>query len=282
MFIKYRVGGGSDSNVGPNVLTSLGIVNMNVNGPDATLNSAVKTSLKVNNTFPALGGKDTPSVEEIRNLVRYNFSSQNRAVTIKDYHTRIAQMPGNFGVPFRCGVFEQQNKVKVYVLSLDSSSKLTNSSTSILRDNISTYLSEYRMLNDYVEVTNGKIINLSFQVDLMIDKKLPQAQIMGQVISVVEQYMNINKYQMGENIYLSSLIELINNVGGVLNVVDLRIYNKIGQGVYSLNEISQPYINLTTRQVNISDYTLLVTQLVCLKYVDQVWILLLGLNKIFI
>jgi hypothetical protein len=182
-------------------------------------------------------------------------------------------MPGNFGVPFRCGVFEQQNKVKVYVLSLDSSSKLTNSSTSILRDNISTYLSEYRMLNDYVEVTNGKIINLSFQVDLMIDKKLPQAQIMGQVISVVEQYMNINKYQMGENIYLSSLIELINNVG-VLNVVDLRIYNKIGQGVYSLNEISQPYINLTTRQVN-TDYTLLVTQLVCLKYVDQVWILLL-------
>jgi hypothetical protein len=138
-------------------------------------------------------------------------------------------MPGNFGVPFRCGVFEQQNKVKVYVLSLDSSSKLTNSSTSILRD-ISTYLSEYRMLNDYVEVTNGKIINLSFQVDLMIDKKL-QAQIMGQVISVVEQYMNINKYQMGENIYLSSLIELINNVGGVLNVVDLRIYNKIGQGI---------------------------------------------------
>jgi hypothetical protein len=131
-------------------------------------------------------------------------------------------MPGNFGVPFRC-VFSNNKIVKVYVLSLDSSSKLTNSSTSILRDNISTYLSEYRMLNDYVEVTNGKIINLSFQVDLMIDKKLPQAQIMGQVISVVEQYMNINKYQMGENIYLSSLIELINNVGGVLNVVDLNL-----------------------------------------------------------
>jgi hypothetical protein len=105
-------------------------------------------------------------------------------------------------------VFSNNKIIKVYVLSLDSSSKLTNSSTSILRDNISTYLSEYRMLNDYVEVTNGKIINLSFQVDLMIDKKLPQAQIMGQVISVVEQYMNINKYQMGENIYLSSLIEL--------------------------------------------------------------------------
>ena len=257
MFIKYRVGGGSDSNVGPNVLTSVGIMNMNVNGSNPTINAAVKNSIKVNNAFPALGGKDTPSVEEIRNLVRYNFASQNRAVTIKDYQTRIAQMPGNFGVPFRCGVFEQQNKIKVYILSLDSNAKLTNNSTSVLRDNISTYLADYRMINDYVEVTNGRIINLGFQIDLMIDKKQPQGQIISQVISDVQSYMDINKYQMGDNIYLSSLIEIINNVGGVLNVIELRVYNNVGQGKYSLNEISQPYSDVTTRQIDISsDYTL--------------------------
>jgi hypothetical protein len=257
MFIKYRVGGGSDSNVGPNVLTSVGIMNMNVNGSNPTINAAVKNSIKVNNAFPALGGKDTPSVEEIRNLVRYNFASQNRAVTIKDYQTRIAQMPGNFGVPFRCGVFEQQNKIKVYILSLDSNAKLTNNSTSVLRDNISTYLADYRMINDYVEVTNGRIINIGFQIDLMIDKKQPQGQIISQVISDVQSYMDINKYQMGDNIYLSSLIEIINNVGGVLNVIELRVYNNVGQGKYSLNEISQPYSDVTTRQVDIStDYTL--------------------------
>ena len=257
MFIKYKTGGGSDSNVGPNVLTSLGIINMNVNGSNGTLNNAVRNSLKVNNAFPALGGKDTPSVEEIRNLVRYNFASQNRCVTIKDYQTRIAQMPGNFGVPFRCGVFEQQNKIKVYILSLNANSKLTNASTSVLRDNISNYLADYRMLNDYVEITNGRIINLGFQIDLMIDKKQPQGQIISQVISDVESYMNINKYQMGDNIYLSSLIEQINNVGGVLNVIDLRVYNKVGGGKYSLNEISQPYIDSTTRQIDISsDYAL--------------------------
>jgi hypothetical protein len=257
MFIKYKVGGGSNSNVGPNVLTGLGIVNMTVNGPDANINTAVRNSLKVNNTFPALGGKDTPSIEEIRNLVKYNFASQNRAVTIKDYQSRIGMMPGRFGVPFRCGVFEQQNKIKIYILSLDSNSKLTNSSTSVLRDNISNYLADYRMMNDYVEVTNGRIINLSFQVDLMVDKKLPQAEIMSQVISKIEQYMNINKYQMGDNIYLSSLVEQINNVSGVLNVIELRVYNKVGEGKYSLNEISQPYIDTPTRQIDISsDYTL--------------------------
>ena len=256
MFIKYRVGGGADSNIGPNVLTSLGVINMTVNGANATTNNAVRTSLKVNNAFPALGGRDVPSIDEVRNLVRYNFSAQNRAVTIKDYQSRIALMPGEFGVPFRCGVFEEQNKVKTYILGLGSDSKLTNSSTSTLRDNIATYLADYRMLNDYVEITNGRIINLAFEIDLFIDKKVPQSQIMSQVISDVQSYMDISKFQMGDSIYMANLIETINNVGGVLNVIDLRVYNKVG-GDYSLNEISQPYIDTATKQIDISiGYTL--------------------------
>jgi hypothetical protein len=257
MFIRYRVGGGSDTNLGPNVLTSLGVVNMVINGPSTTMNNAVKNSLKVNNAFPALGGKNAPSVEEIRNLVRYNFSSQNRAVTIKDYQSRIALMDGKFGVPFRCGVFEEQNKINIYILGLDAESKLTNTSTSALRDNIATYLSNYRMLNDYIAVNNGKIINLGFEVDLFVDKKIPQSQIISQVITNIQNYMDINKYEMGDNIYLSNLIENINNVGGVLNVIDLRVFNKVGEGKYSVNEIQQPYLDETTRQIDISeDYTL--------------------------
>jgi hypothetical protein len=113
------------------------------------------------------------------------------------------------------------------------------------------------MLNDYVQIANGKIINLAFEIDLYVDKKTSQSQIASEVITDVQNFMNINNYQMGENIYLSSLIETINNVGGVLNVIDLRVYNKVGGGKYSLNEISQPYIDTTTRQINISaDYTL--------------------------
>ena len=257
MFIKYRVGGGADTNLGPNVLKSLGNVTMVVNGANQTINNAVKTSLKVNNSFPALGGKDEPSVEEIRNLVRYNFSSQNRAVTIKDYQSRIALMPGKYGVPFRCGVFEEQNKIKVYVLGLDGNYKLSNTSTTTLKENISMYLADYRMLNDYVEITNGRIVNLGFQIDLYVDKKIPQTQIMAQVINAVKSFMDINKYDMGDSIYMSSLVETINNVAGVTNVIDLRVYNKVGEGKYSLNEISQPYIDTTTRQIDISqDYTL--------------------------
>jgi hypothetical protein len=256
MFIRYRLGGGADSNIGPNVLKSLGLLNLTINGPNESINQAVRSSLKVNNLFPALGGKDVPSVEEIRNMVKYNFSSQNRAVTIKDYQTRIAQMPGNFGIPFRCGVTEEQNKVKIYVLGLDSAGKLSNNSTSALRENITTYLADYRMLNDYVQVGNGRIINLSFEVDLFIDKKMPQSQIISQVITEVKNYMDISKYQMGDNIYMSPLVEVINNVGGVMNVLDVRVFNKVN-GNYSLNEISQEYFDVTTRQIDLGEnYTL--------------------------
>lgn len=251
MYIQYRVGGGSDTNLGPNTITNKGTMNILVNGSDATINNNVQQSLTVNNPIPALGGKNEPSVNEIRNLTRYNFSAQNRCVTIKDYQSRIALMPGEFGVPFRCGVFEEQNKIKVYILGLDSSSKLTNSSTSALRDNIATYLSDYRMVNDYVEVDNGRIVNLGFEIDLFVEKQFPQSQIMSEVISQVTSYMDVNKFEMGDNIYLSELMEIINNVKGVLNVIDMRVFNKFGGGKYSVNEIAQPYIDAETREIDL-------------------------------
>lgn len=251
MYIQYRVGGGSDSNIGPNTITNKGTMNIVINGSNAITNNNVQQSLRVNNPIPALGGKNEPSVEELKNLVRYNFAAQNRCVTIKDYQSRISLMPGEFGVPFRTGVFEEQNKIKVYILGLDSNSKLSNSSTSSLRDNISTYLADYRMVNDYVEVDNGRIVNLGFEIDLFVEKQFPQAQIMSEVIKKVTDYMDVNKFEMGTNIYLAELMEIINNVNGVLNVIDLRVYNKYGNGIYSVNEIAQPYIDIETRQIDL-------------------------------
>jgi pyruvate formate-lyase activating enzyme-like uncharacterized protein len=112
------------------------------------------------------------------------------------------------------------------------------------------------MLNDYVQISNGRIINIGFEVDLFIDKQFSQAQIIAQVIDKTTEFVDVNKFQMGENIYLSSLLEIINNVGGVLNITDLRVFNKVG-GNYSVNEIAQPYSDNESRQIDISeDYTL--------------------------
>lgn len=257
MFVSYRVGGGADTNIGPNVLNTITRSETIVNGSDNTINQNVRNSLSVNNPLPALGGKDEPSVEELRNLVRYNFASQERCVTIEDYKTRIGLMPGEFGVPFRNNIMEIQNKIKVYILSLGEDGGLSTVSTSTLRENITTYLSDYRMLNDYVEVDNGKVYNLGFEVDLYVDKQFSQSEIIAQAISTITSYFDINKWDMGDNIYLAQLMENINNVPGVLNIVDLRVYNKVGQGQYSSNEIPQPYIDEATRQIDLlGEYTL--------------------------
>lgn len=257
LFISYRVGGGADTNIGPNTLTSVNNITVNVNGSNPTTNQQVINSVTVTNPLPALGGKNEPSVEEIRNLVRYNFSAQERCVTIEDYKTRIALMPGEFGVPFRNNVIEQQNKVVVYTLTLDENSKLSTTSTSTLNDNIATYLSDYRMLNDYIEVTNGNVYNLGFEIDLFVDKQFSQSEVISEAITTVVDYFDIQKWGMGDNIYLSQLLEQINTIAGVLNVVDLRIYNKVGEGRYSSNEVPQPYISEETRQIDLlGEYTL--------------------------
>jgi len=252
MYIRYRVGGGNSSNLGPKVLIKLGVINFIVNGVDSTVNNNVRNSLTITNPIPALGGMDQPSMEEIRNMVRYNFSAQERCVTIKDYQSRVKLMPGRFGVPFRSGVWEERNKVNVCILALDENSKLTTQSTSTLKHNIAEYLADFRMLNDYITIKNGRVINLSFKVDLFTDKVTPSGEIIAGVVQTIREYMDINKWDMGDNIYLSQMIENINNVPGVLNIYDIWVYNKVNEnGKYSLNEISQPLKDNATRQIDL-------------------------------
>lgn len=256
VFIRYRVGGGSSGNVGNNTLNSVGSYQMSLVGPNQATNQNVKRSLSVNNPIPALGGADSPSDEYIRQMIRYNFSSQNRAVTIKDYVVAIDKMPGKFGIPFRNNVSERQNKIEVSILGLDSNTKLTSQSTNALKENIATWLSDYRMINDYVLIKDGKVFDLGFEIDVFTDKAFTQGEIINNVINKVKNYFDINKWDMGENIYLAQLIEQINNVGGVLNVTDIRVFNKSG-GQYSSNVTSQEFVDDTSRQINLTeDFTL--------------------------
>ncbi len=256
LYVRYRVGGGTAANIGANVINSVGFVDMFVNGPNATNNQAVRQSLRVNNPIPAFGGGDEPTIDEIRWMTKYNFASQNRAVTIKDYISTIFKMPGKFGVPFRMQVSENQNKVEFALLGLNSQGKLDNSSTNTLKENMATWLADYRMINDYVLIKDGKVINLAFDIDLYTDKSFNQAEIINNVINTVKNYFDVNKWQMGQNIYISQLIEQINNVAGVLNITDIKAYNKVG-GNYSLNFTRQNYIDNITKQIDLtSDYVL--------------------------
>jgi hypothetical protein len=252
MFIRYRTGGGATGNVGPNVLTTPGLYTMEVTGPNNQINQTVKRSLKCNNPIPAFGGGDAPSTEQIKKMVRYNFSSQNRAVTIKDYVVLIDKMPGKFGIPFRNSVAERQNKIDIAIIGVDNAGKLTNQSTNTLKENIASWLADYRMINDYVLVRDGKVFDLAFDIDIFIDKTFSEGEVISGVITSVRDYFDVKKWDMGDNIYLSQLVENINNVGGVLNVIDFKIYNKNG-GKYSNNVTSQDITDFINFEINLTE-----------------------------
>lgn len=255
LFIRYRVGGGANTNVGSGVITSLGNVNVVVNGIRDDFNRRVRTSLKVNNPIPALGGVDRLSNEQIRNLISYNYSSQERCVTLRDYLTRVYMMPGRYGTPFQVTALKENNKVVIPIIGLDEEGKLNNSSTSTLKTNISEYLVDYRMINDYVEIRDGRVFNLGYDFTLLIDDNINKFDVITNVVKAVSDYHDVSTKQMGEDLFLGQLMESINNVIGVLNVNEYKIYNKVG-GLYSNNEIGMAYTNEDTREISVTNLVL--------------------------
>ena len=182
-------------------------------------------------------------------------------MTIKDYVAQLLKMPGKYGLAFRWSVEEQSNKVVINLLGLDTNGNLTNVSSSTLKENMATWLADYRMINDYVEINDGGIINLGFNIDIFVDKTFNTSEVVNNTIQKTIQYFDVKNWSMGQDIYLSSLIENINNVPGVLNVINIESLNFVS-GDYSLNQSSQEIISedLTvspiTRVLNTSDFTI--------------------------
>ena len=255
LFVKYRIGGGKDSNLGVNVITSVDSVEFNIQGPNSTINTQVEDSLTVTNITPAIGGADQPTIEEIRNMVAYNFAAQNRAVTLNDYKSLIETMPSTFGAPAKVNVMEEDNKVRIKLLSYDENGNLTDTVSNTLKNNILNYLSEFRMINDYLDIVSGEVIDMGLEVDLVIDKNTSQTDVIKTAIENIVDFFAIEKRKMGDPLFVGDLSKSVGNVSGVVNVVDIRVFGKIG-GEYSSSEVSQSYKDNTTKEIQQTDNTI--------------------------
>lgn len=252
LFVRYRVGGGKDSNLGVNVITNVDDVEFVVSGPVSSVNSQVVQSLKVLNITPAVGGADAPTIEEIRNMVSYNFAAQNRAVTLNDYKSLIETMPSTYGAPAKVNVMEEDNKIRVKLLSYDEKGNLTDTVSTTLKNNILSYLSEYKMINDYIDIVSGEVIDMGLEIDLNIDKNVNQTDIIQTVIDDVISYFDISKRKMGDPLFVGDLNKIIGNVSGVVNVIETRVFNKVG-GEYSSAQVTQEYKDANTKEIRQSD-----------------------------
>ncbi|MBO6244528.1 MAG: hypothetical protein J6O41_08245 [Clostridia bacterium] len=249
MYILYRIGGGEISNIAAGTLTNIISLNIEIEGnPEDVLCSEkirdVRKSMAVTNTTPSYGGKNEPTTEEIRYMIKYNASSQNRCVTLKDYISRISKIPAKFGCPFRHNAIEENNKIVIYTLGLDYEGHLTNFLSETVADNIKNYLSQYRMINDFVEIKSGKIINLAFRLTVYLDKSYDKSEVTKRIIDLVYDYMDIRKHLMGDDIFVGDLEKEISKLDGVINLVKMRIFNKVGEG-YSTDRSTQQLVNVS-------------------------------------
>jgi hypothetical protein len=255
LFVKYRIGGGKNSNLGVNVITSIDNADFNINGPISTINTQVSQSLKVTNITPAIGGADQPSIDEVRNMISYNFAAQNRAVTLNDYMSLIQTMPATFGAPAKVNVMEEDNKIKIKLLSYDNNGNLIDVVSNTLKNNIINYLSEYRMINDYIDITTGEVIDLGLEVDLVINKNVNATDVIKTTIEGINGFFKVENHKMGDPLFVGDLTKVIGNINGVINVVDVRVFGKTG-GNYSSSEVSQTYKDPITKEIQQIDKTI--------------------------
>jgi hypothetical protein len=255
LFVQYRIGGGKQSNIGVNTITQVGNVVININGPSQNVNETVKKSLTCNNVTAAIGGGDLPTLEEVRNMVTYNFSAQKRAVTVNDYNSLLKTMPSKYGAPAKASIIEEDNKIKIKILSFNNQGKLTSTVSNTLKENIANYLSNYRMINDYISVSNAEVIDLEFEFSIVVESNENQGKIINSIVNSVNSYMSPLTNDLGKNVNISEIRRIVQQVTGVVNLAEIKVFNKVG-GQYSSFETSQPYVDASTKQIGFIDDTI--------------------------
>jgi len=238
--VRYLTGGGAAANVEAGSLTQVddtNIVFINPNLSNTTLANQIFDSVAANNELAADGGMDGDTVEEIRQNALGNFQNQLRTVTTQDYLVRALSMPANLGViakahaePQKIGDYqagELPTVLDLYILSYDINKKLRTASA-LLKRNLQTYLSEYRMINDSINIKDAYIINIGVNFDIIVAPNFNNSETITKCIDSLTNYFAIDKWQINEPIIMKDLFILLDKVQGVQTVKNVEVVNLTG------------------------------------------------------
>ena len=256
--VRYLTGGGAAANVEAGSLTQVddsNVVFINPNLSNSTLANQIFNSVAANNVLAADGGMDGDTVEEIRQNSLGNFQNQLRTVTTQDYLIRALSMPSNLGViakahaqPQKIGDYqagELPTVLDLYILSYDIDKKLRTASV-LLKRNLQTYLSEYRMINDSINIKDAYIINIQINFEIVVNPNFNNNEVLTASIDSLINYFDIDKWQVNEPIILKDIFVLLSKVRGVQIVKNILISNLTGT---SLGYSNFSYDLTTTNEV---------------------------------
>jgi hypothetical protein len=231
--VTYRVTNPTNSNVAVGKLNSVGNSKMDFKDQQLLTTSTVQTvvnSLEISNEEPIVGDVSEPTSTDIKRRIFDTFPTQNRAVTQADYENLVYRMSAKFGSIKRCSVQKDPNSIKrnlnLYVISEDSQGKLIKTNSTI-KNNIKTWLNQYRMMNDTVDILDPYILNLGIEFTMKAATGTDKFTLLDNAINALAIKFSSPLY-IGEPLYISDIYSELKNVKGLLDVLTVKLVNKTG------------------------------------------------------
>ena len=243
--VTYLKGGGATSNIPSNTLTNRigGTNSFAGSGLDAAMQATVLNSLAFTNDNAAVGGGDGDTNEEIRQNSLAMYPTQLRTITNDDYIVRTLSLPSKYGLISKAFVSQDMgisvnyptdllatqnpNAISIYILSKNSTGNLTVSSPA-LKQNVKTFLSEYRMLTDGVNIKDAFIINIGINFDVVVRPNYNGKLVINNCLNVLQSYFNVDQWQINQPILIADIYSTLDQVEGVQTVQKVEIVNKAG------------------------------------------------------
>ncbi len=126
--------------------------------------------------------------------------------------------------------------VNLYILSYNAEKKLVNPNKLVL-ENLSTYLSQYRLVTDGLNITSAFIINIGVEFEISVFHNYSKKEVLYSAIDSVRNFFNIDKWQISQPVELGNLELELSKVAGVKSISRLDIKNlTVKDGDYSENE----------------------------------------------
>ena len=123
--------------------------------------------------------------------------------------------------------------INLYLLGYDFNGNLTNVNIAV-KENLKTYLNEYRMLTDGININDGFVINVGIDFEIVTFDNYNKSEVLTSCINELKAYFSIDNWTFNQTINLSEIELLLANVEGVSSVPMLKVKNKCG-GRYSSN-----------------------------------------------
>ena len=250
--VKYSFGGAQAENVGVNEISVIESISY-LNETGLVDLTTTKASVAVTNNEPATGAKQRQDINNIRQNAMASFAAQSRAITREDYIARIYSMPARFGsvakayivgdtqinthdTTYPAETIGNPYALNLYILAQNSEGQFTEGNTA-LKENLRTYLSQYRMLTDAINMKDAFIVNIGVEFEVIPKPNNNSNEVILRCIDRLKVLLNNDRMQINGPLSISAMISDLDSLEGVQSVPTFSFYNlhKAEDG-YSGNE----------------------------------------------